>query len=319
MKREIPSFGNLTGFDGKKSGITFTATVIAPLIISFVFVIALTLAAGIVAEEGQSSSEVVEGFSGRNWYIYLSYFLNQAAFFLVAFGIFRFYKLRPSQALPLNKISVLNGAASAVMSFGVLYGLNYVNVIFLKFLQLFGYSQVSTSVPAMNSPWDLVLSILIIAVLPAVCEETLFRGIILSGLRKCGDAAAIVISGLLFSIFHQSPLQTPYQFLYGMILAFVVIRTSSLLPAMIMHFLNNATILTMNYINPEMSLSPALDVILTVSGVAVIAAFMCYFAFFVKNEKLKKEESPKEFLKYAAAGIAICALMWVINFVTFLE
>lgn len=319
MKRNITSFDNLIVFDGKKSGIAFTATVMAPLVISFIFAIALTLVAAVVANQGESSSEVLDGFTKQNWYIYLSYFLNQAAFILVAFGVFKFYKLKPKQSIPLNKISFINSAACIVMSFGVLYGLNYVNVFFLKFLQLFGYSQISTSIPAMNGPFDLILSILIIAVLPAICEETLFRGVILSGLRKCGDVTAVVLSGLLFSIFHQNPLQTPYQFLYGMILAFVVIRTSSVLPAIIMHFLNNATILTLNYINPNMSLSLVLDVVLSVLGVVLIIAFICYFAFFIKNEKIAKQDSPKQFLKYAAAGIALSAFMWIVNFVTYLK
>ena len=49
--------------------------------------------------------------------------------------------------------------------------------------------------------WSLLL---MVAVLPAICEELAFRGFVLSGLRRMKNTTlAILVSSLLFGIAHQ--------------------------------------------------------------------------------------------------------------------
>lgn len=89
-------------------------------------------------------------------------------------------------------------------------------------------------------------SVLVFAVLPAVCEELFFRGFVLGGLRSSmrgGGAAAraAVISSVLFAVFHIYPEKWAPTFLMGLVLAFLAIRTGSLLPGIVAHTLNNAS------------------------------------------------------------------------------
>lgn len=81
----------------------------------------------------------------------------------------------------------------------------------------------------------------VIAFAPAVCEELLFRGIILQSMRaRYRITAAIGITAALFGIYHMSLVKLiPTGFL-GLVLCYVVYQADSIYPAMVMHFLNNA-------------------------------------------------------------------------------
>jgi sodium transport system permease protein len=87
--------------------------------------------------------------------------------------------------------------------------------------------------------------LLLVAFTPAICEELVFRGVLLqSFLRRVPTHVAILGSSFIFGVFHLS-FETairllPSMFL-GALLAIVVARTGSILPSILMHFANNAT------------------------------------------------------------------------------
>ena len=80
---------------------------------------------------------------------------------------------------------------------------------------------------------------LTIAVLPAVCEELLYRGFIYRSLAGTWPAAAVVLSAALFSVAHINPYEVLPLFVLGIVLALVVRATRSLWAAMVVHFSNN--------------------------------------------------------------------------------
>ncbi len=91
-----------------------------------------------------------------------------------------------------------------------------------------------------SGPADAVLSVLAIAVMPALCEETLFRGIVLpSMLRVGGVTVALLASAGLFALIHIDPggafHRVPFAFAVGLGLGMVRLRTGSLVPSMLAH------------------------------------------------------------------------------------
>jgi sodium transport system permease protein len=91
--------------------------------------------------------------------------------------------------------------------------------------------------------------VLVAALVPAVAEEVLFRGVLLSGFRNALPTVwAVVGVGLVFGLFHLSPV-TAFRFLptawLGILLAWVVVASGSLPLAMVLHFLNNGAILAL--------------------------------------------------------------------------
>ena len=86
----------------------------------------------------------------------------------------------------------------------------------------------------------------VIAVAPAVCEELLFRGLVLSGLRRLGAERAILLGGLLFAAFHASLYRLLPTLFLGVVIGIVVWRTRSILCGMIVHALNNGIVVALS-------------------------------------------------------------------------
>ncbi len=86
----------------------------------------------------------------------------------------------------------------------------------------------------------MAIYILVIAVCPAICEELLFRGFILTGLQvEKHPVFAIVTSSIMFGIFHMNVFQFITGMILGSVLGFVTYKSKSIYPAMALHFLNN--------------------------------------------------------------------------------
>lgn len=89
------------------------------------------------------------------------------------------------------------------------------------------------------------LAWLLIAAVPAVCEELLFRGWVLAGLVGHGRtqrrvAAAVVVQAAAFALFHLLPERMPQTFVLGIVLGVLVAVTRSLLPAIVCHLAHNS-------------------------------------------------------------------------------
>jgi sodium transport system permease protein len=92
--------------------------------------------------------------------------------------------------------------------------------------------------------------LVVVAVTPALCEETVFRGLVFSGLRRLGPAAAVFISALLFGFAHGSVYRIlPTGFL-GAVLGYARWQTGSIASGMIIHAINNGLILTVIFMKP---------------------------------------------------------------------
>jgi sodium transport system permease protein len=89
-------------------------------------------------------------------------------------------------------------------------------------------------------------TVLTLAVMPAVCEELLFRGWALSAfvgsrptMRRA--AIAVVAQAAAFAAFHLLPERMPQTFVMGLVLGGLVLATGSILPAIVAHAVHNAT------------------------------------------------------------------------------
>lgn len=90
-----------------------------------------------------------------------------------------------------------------------------------------------------SNPLEIVLYIISTAIVPAFAEEFAFRGILMGTLRKFGDSFAIITSAIIFGAMHGNIAQIPFAFILGLVLAYVACKTNSILPSIIIHFLNN--------------------------------------------------------------------------------
>jgi len=95
-------------------------------------------------------------------------------------------------------------------------------------------------VPLLASARGKVLMVFLIGLTPALCEEHLFRGFLLQGLRSSRKWLALLSVGLIFGAYHFPLFKQPVVMLLGVTLAYVAWQTSSIWPGVLFHFLHNS-------------------------------------------------------------------------------
>ena len=120
------------------------------------------------------------------------------------------------------------------------------------FFALFGLYPMDIPLTLPGNPLAAVLFVVNIALLPAVVEELIFRGIVLQSLRPWGDGFAVAVSAVLFALLHRNTAQFPNALLMGVALGYFVVKTNSLWTSMLIHLANNAFILILAVASQEM-------------------------------------------------------------------
>lgn len=99
----------------------------------------------------------------------------------------------------------------------------------------------------------IVYALFAIAVIPSICEEILFRGYILRAFEKSwGIIVAILVSGLLFGLFHLQAANLLPLATLGVVLAVITWLSASIWPAIFAHFVNNAVAVIVGINFPEL-------------------------------------------------------------------
>ena len=97
-------------------------------------------------------------------------------------------------------------------------------------------------------------SILIVALLPAVCEELLFRGFLYSSFEaRMTQGKAIVLVSVIFGLYHMNVVQSTTTAVIGLAICYLSAQSESLIPGVLMHFLNNALSVTLTFYSDVVS------------------------------------------------------------------
>lgn len=113
--------------------------------------------------------------------------------------------------------------------------LNFANLISM----LFAENRIEGMMSEMQGIPYLVM-ILLVAVLPALFEEFVYRGYFYNTYKKRNFKMAVVLSGLLFACMHMNLNQFSYTFIMGCVLAVLLESSGSIIPGMITHFVMNS-------------------------------------------------------------------------------
>lgn len=95
-------------------------------------------------------------------------------------------------------------------------------------------------------------ALLLMAVMPAVLEESVYRGVFYNEYSKHNPLKAVLLSGLLFGIMHGNINQFCYAAVMGIVFALLVEATGSVVSTMLVHFWTNAGSVVMLYLYPKM-------------------------------------------------------------------
>ncbi len=150
---------------------------------------------------------------------------------------------------------------------------------------------VNSALPVPNGIFETVLFVIAIAVLPAICEELIYRGFLMSGISEYGQTGAIIVSSIAFGLMHATIQQIPFAFAIGLFLGYVFLRFKSIVLPIVLHFINNfiacVLMILQNYLHSDVV--NALSVCLDIFFVAVSLLALAIFIILSKHDKKEME------------------------------
>lgn len=284
----------------KAGGLSFTATVILNLLLSLI--------AGVII--------AIFSLSGTEAESYIALLTSPIAIAIVLTLALTVAKQPAARLLPV-KTHPKYYLIGVLIVFGALFSLSHVNEYIIELFELMGYQRRASFVPDVTG-WKVVPVLIVVAVIPAFMEEILFRGIILNNAEgELGSARVILVSGFCFSLYHGSVEQTVYQFIIGCLFGFLAVRSRSLGPVILTHFINNALIIILlacgayDENTGAMLISKGGEIALyVVSAISLIGGVVWLFLDKTPLEKGRKG-GVKIFFIFAAIGIAAQAILWI--------
>ncbi len=177
-----------------------------------------------------------------------SMFLLQIIFmFMPIVFYFLLTKKKVFDVVKLKKISKKNICVLILLSFAIQPVMNFLAVLGEFFANDQNRMQDILNIILES---NLLTAIFLFALIPAVLEEIIFRGIFFFGYRKTNPITkAIFINSLTFAALHLNFQQFFYAFVMGWIFCLIDFSLDSIIPSMILHFIFNATQVSKVYLS----------------------------------------------------------------------
>ncbi len=199
-------------------------------------------AVGITAA-GMGSFLLVAGLFARATGGFVALALGELMFVIVPVAA-ALYRKRPLRVLGVARFGVFDLVAAILIG----CSLWYLNMRLADgFMWLLDWLQLPVAQESVHSLQELVgepslpFAVFVLAVVPAICEELLFRGVLARALAaRRRPLVAILVSAAVFAAYHLSLVQLVPTFTLGLVLAALGLHARSIIPCMLAHFLNNA-------------------------------------------------------------------------------
>lgn len=153
---------------------------------------------------------------------------------------------------------------------------------------------------------NILIELIVLALIPAIVEETLFRGILCNMLSGLDSKFAILIPSLIFALFHFYIPSVLYAFLYGCIFSIVYLCTKNLIYNILMHLMFNSLNVFMSHFNiPGYSIF--IMVIITIFSFLLFIVLL--YSFISDNRSaFERKAQSRIFTKegYIALSIFVC-------------
>lgn len=207
----------------------------------------------------------------------LPLFLSQISYVIPALI---FIKKKPSLAgfkntMRLKKLSLASFSLIPFMALLVLPIVGFVNGISMLFTE----NQMVNSMDVLMPNISYLPMLFVAAFVPAICEESVYRGVLLTGFEKGGMWKGIIYSAFAFALLHLNLNQFMYAFVFGMIMGLVVEISGSVFASMLIHFCMNGMSISMMYLMERFG-KLALNEVNQMSGQMATISLVLAIAFY---------------------------------------
>lgn len=126
-----------------------------------------------------------------------------------------------------------------IMTFGIMYMMNFAGTLLTTVIGILKGSQVQNQIAEIAFSTNVVLAFIAMVICAPVMEEYIFRKLIVDRTMRYGQGTAVLLSGLMFGLFHGNLNQFVYAFGLGVFLAFLYVKTGKLKVTIAIHMIVN--------------------------------------------------------------------------------
>ncbi len=240
--------------------------------------------------------------ANENWQTFLSFSSYSIATIIV---LLIYKKNNKEEKILLKKFNPKYLLFSFLLAFGMMFGFGFINSAFANAMEKLG-ANISTTTLDLSSFPKYILCVLTFSLAPAIFEEITFRHLILKGI-KGNIIIGSLLSALCFALYHLSLSQLIYQFIYGFFLSVLAIKSGSIIPSILAHFLNNFIVITLEYFKININLYCPWIILI---GLFLMAIFT-FFTLIYKREKKDEKVKVIPFILGASFGLITCISIMV--------
>ncbi len=266
--------------------------------------------------------------------LYLGLFAGEVLILLVPVLVYvKQKKVSFKRYFRLNKITGKEALTSVLLTLLVYPLVGISSALLIKFYSLFGEVRVP-QINVKSGGLSSIYSVLIIGVLPAICEEFFVRGLLSAPAKKSkGKVFTYVYTALLFMLMHVNPFNIVAPFILGYVFSVLNEKTNSLYSSMLGHFtFNSCSVILSIFQKDLLDSASASDVNVLTLGEAdlnisllqgifmVLIAIVIIFVLYRVLSKMKTKEVTEEVdctmdaeeTKFSYLPLAFNILIWVI-------
>lgn len=169
-------------------------------------------------------------------YAILALLVSIGAIYLPALWFVKDKEPQEYGKLPLSVPAII---WSVILGFGLSRLSDGITIVTSLVCELIGLPMLNAIMPSVEG-WRFFATLFLVAVLPALAEETLFRGAYLNALRPLGRRKAVWITAAAFTLLHGSPTSIPAILVVALVFGYLAYDIGSFYPTMIAHGTINA-------------------------------------------------------------------------------
>ena len=156
-------------------------------------------------------------------------------------------RLRYKEAVRFKKVRPANVVLLIVFTFLLLPVMTFINAL----SQLYAVDTTTDVMSSIANKSPFLIALFTVAFIPCIFEESVYRGVIFNEYSRHNKLGAIFLSAFLFGILHGNLNQFTYAFAMGIVFAFVIEATDSIVSTMIIHYIINGISVLLLYLYPK--------------------------------------------------------------------
>lgn len=167
--------------------------------------------------------------------LWLNLIISQCILLIPALIYVLVMKIDIIKCIPYRKIKLSDAVSSLLIGYCLVPLVLLINVI----SSVFATNYLNSSTTEI-SQYPFIIQLFLMAFLPTIAEEFVFRGLFYHSYRKNGILGAAILSGVIFGAIHLNINQFCYACVMGMVFALMVEITGSMFSSMLAHFAVNS-------------------------------------------------------------------------------